>query len=346
MADVVGRRARVVRDLCRSHDPAIQWRTRALALGKPRTESSMRALEARVKESDRVRTLLTQGLVPHRSGQFGGVYRYWQGIHWGLLAIAELGYPPNDPTLAAIIERALSMWLLPKYDTPVQVDPSTPGRSTGEGVPLIAGRYRRCASQQGAALLYATRLGYADRRARRLSALLRRWQWPDGGWNCARSPEATTSSFMETLLPLRGLAAYAAAAGSPAARRSALHAAEVFLQRGLFRRRRDGRTMRPDFLRLHYPLYWHYDVLGGLKAMAELGVVGDPRCREALDWLESRELPAGGWPCDRRFYRVSDDYRFGCEYQEWGATNSRRPNEWVTTDALYVLRSAGRWTPS
>jgi hypothetical protein len=104
-------------------------------------------------------------------------------------------------------------------------------------------------------------------------------------------------------------------------------------------------VMRSDFLRLHYPLYWHYDVLGGLKGLAELDLLTDPRCQEALDWLESRELPSGGWPADARYYRVSPSYRFGCEYVDWGAPDPSRANPWVTTDALYVLRVAGRFAP-
>ncbi|HZY69552.1 MAG TPA: hypothetical protein VFF67_01045 [Thermoplasmata archaeon] len=237
------------------------------------------------------------------------------------------------------------MWLQPKFDRTVRIDdPSSVGRN-GTGVPLLAGRYRRCASQHGNALLYAARLGPLDGRTRHLAELLQRWQWPDGGWNCALSARGDTSSFMETLLPMRGLTAFATRTKSPAARRAALRAAEVFLGRGLFRRRSTGTVMRADFLRLHYPLYWHYDVLGGLKGLAELGLLGDPRCREALEWLEARELKDGGWPADARFYRVSSEYRFGCEYVNWAPPRRQRRNDWVTTDALYVLRAAGRWSP-
>ena len=272
---------------------------------------------------------------------FGGIYRYWQGSHWVLASLADLGYPAGDPALAPFLDRALSMWTDPRYDRTFRATPET-AKSYPKGVPLLRGRYRRCASQQGNALLYAVRLGPLDERAHRLARLLQRWQWDDGGWNCSRSPDAHTSSFMETLTPMRGLAAYAARAGSTSARRAAERAAEVFLERRLFRRRSDGRVMRPDFVRLHYPLYWHYDVLGGLKGMAEVGRLDDPRCREALDWLEERELPAGGWPADARYYRVSREYRFGAEFVDWAAPGQGRRNDWVTTDALYVLRAAGR----
>ena len=47
------------------------------------------------------------------------------------------------------------------------------------------------------------------------------WQWPDGGWNCDREPAADTSSFFETLLPMRALWAYASATGDDVARAAA-----------------------------------------------------------------------------------------------------------------------------
>ena len=274
-------------------------------------------------------------------GSFGGVYRCWQGTHWALTSLADIGYPDGEPALRPTLERALSMWTQPHYDRTVRATAATVG-TLRNGVPRFHGRYRRCASQQGNALLYASRLGRATAPAGHLAALLARWQWDDGGWNCARSPSAHVSSFMETLTPMRGLAAYAAASGSSKALRTAEHAAELFLERRMFRRRKDGSVMRPHFLQLHYPLYWYYDVLGGLKGIAEVGRISDPRCAEALDWLEQRELAKGGWPADARFYHVSDAYEHGAENVDWGAPSRVRPNDWVSTDALFVLRAAGR----
>ncbi len=233
------------------------------------------------------------------------------------------------------------MWTRPEYDRTCRVRNAAELKAT-RGVPLFRGRYRRCASQHGNALLYLSRLGFADERARHLVRLLERWQWEDGGWNCSKAADAHVSSFMETLAPMRGLAAYAEETGAERARCLARRAAEVFLSRHLFLRRSTQTVMRPDFLRFHYPLYWHYDVLGGLKGLAEVGLLSDPRCREALNWLEGRELPQGGWPVDARYYHTSVHYEPGAEYVDWGAASRRRPNDWVTTDALYVLSEAGR----
>ena len=121
----------------------------------------------------------------------------------------------------------------------------------------------------------------------------------------------------------------------------------MFLCRRLFRKRTDGKVISPHMIRPKYPRYWHYDILGALLAMAEMGLINDPRCAEALDLLERKELPGKGWAAEGRFYKVSSNMdtteRFGSTSPvDWGGIGSRRVNEWVTADALYVLCAAGR----
>jgi hypothetical protein len=89
-----------------------------------------------------------------------------------------------------------------------------------------------------------------------------------------------------------GLATYARRKSQATAMQAAERAAEVFLRRKLFRRASDGRVINADFVALHYPLYWHYDFLGGLKAMKQVGRISDPRCIEAIDLLEPRSVNA------------------------------------------------------
>jgi len=141
---------------------------------------------------------------------------------------------------------------------------------------------------------------------------------------------------------MRALAAYAAATGDDGARRAADRAADVFLERQLYKRRSDGRVIHPEFTMLHYPLYWHYDVLAGLKALGEIGRAVDPACDDALDLLESKQLPDGGWPAERRYYKHSTTVALGNDDVDWGGTSTRRMNPWVTVDALAVLRASGR----
>jgi hypothetical protein len=244
-------------------------------------------------------------------------------------------------------DQVLDCWLNDSFYMEFESKSAVPKHRSAEGVPIIQGRHRRCASQQGNALYSITRLGLADYKSDALAERLMHWQWPDGGWNCDRKPSAHISSFNESLLPMLGLAAHAERSGDNAARAAAMKASEVFLSRRLFKRRTDGTVISPHMLRPKFPRYWHYDYLGALKAMAEMGLIKNPRCADALELLERTELADGGWAALGRFYKVSQSMdvgtRFGSISQvDWGGSGNRRVNEWVTTDALYALRAAER----
>ena len=203
-------------------------------------------------------------------------------------------------------------------------------------------RARCCASQEAYAVFDLLTLSLADSRTKELVERLLRWQWLDGGWNCDKRPAAINSSFSETLIPLRGLALHAWLTGDACSRDAAARAAEVFLQRRLFKRRRDGQILAPDFIRLHYPCYWHYDILFALKVMAEAGFIRDERCADVLDPPASKRLPDGGFPAEFKYYRVAETHVSCGSPVGWGVTSARQMNEFVTAEALGVLAAAGR----
>jgi hypothetical protein len=332
----------VCETLLHSREPSIQWKVRVLALGEDAGSRPLRRLQEEIRRSPRAKALLARR--DHRGRLLGDrdPYTKWQGAHWVLAALADIGYPSGDPSLKAMKDQVLDRWLGPTYFR--EFDATTKAATyRGTGVPRVRGRYRRCASQQGNALYSLLKLGLEDPRLEALVERLLHWQWPDGGWNCDRSPTADTSSFWESRHAMLGLALYADRAHAPAAREAARHAAEVFLSRQLFVEKHSGRVMNQAFLALHYPLYYAYDILGGLKAMAEIGLIGDPRCRRALDFLEAKQLPGGGWAADRRLYKVSSAIEPRADSVDWGGARKASINEWVTTDALYVLGAAGRW---
>jgi hypothetical protein len=313
-------------------------------LDEERDSGPIRRLREQIRTAPRTRSILRERTRPGgRSPR--GVYHKWLGCHWALAALADLGYPDGDPALRPPIDRAMKLWLGSGYYQEFRPRSRAAADAHPGSVPLMNGRYRRCASQQGNALYYATSLRLAPESADRLAERLIHWQWPDGGWNCDRNPGADTSAFAETLTPMLGLCTYGKVRRKPEALAAARRASEVFLRRGLFRRLKDGRIMHADFPRLHYPLYWHYDILGGLKALARMERVRDPRCAEALDLLEAKELPEGGWPAEGRHYDLPDERaRRGTDRVLWGDTR-RSFNEWVTADALGVLHAAGRYDP-
>jgi hypothetical protein len=302
-------------------EPALAWKLSVLLQdAQPGSVQAERA-RAEVREAALVKTLIATCDIQHSP------YKKWDGAHWVLAILADLGYPAGDETLRPFMENSFNAWL---------------SKAHAKNIRMIAGRIRRCASQEGYAIWYSLRLGLADGRTDELVSRLLKWQWPDGGWNCDKHPEADSSSFMETLIPLRALALYAQISGDPKVKAAVERAAEVFLKRQLFKRQRDGSVMDQHFTRLHYPVYWHYDILFGLKVMAEAGYIGDTRCRAALDLLASKRLADGGFPAEESFYRPTRPQLSGYSPVSWGGTSKKAMNLFITADALFVLRAAGR----
>lgn len=315
----------VIIALLNSEEPAVSYKVRVNVLGQDSESVACRELRQAIQRSPRVQQLLGErdaaGKIPHHP------YTKWVGAHWVLADLADIGYPPRDETLLPLREQVYE-WLF--------------GQSHEKGIKTIAGRVRRCASQEGNALFSLLALGLADKRTDELARRLRQWQWPDGGWNCDRKPEARNSSFMESLIPLRGLALHARRSGDGESRAAAERAADIFLKRHLFRRQADGSVIHEDFLRLHYPCYWHYDILFALKVLGEAGFIRDERCREALNLLEAKRRPDGGFPAEKAYYRVTEKPVSGRSPVSWGGTSNKRMNEFVTVDAVFALRAAGR----
>ena len=328
--------------LASSDEPALQFKIRVHVLSEDPESKSIQDLQQDIKQSSLIRTLLGPYKTDEIQSQFQRIYKKWTGPHWALASLADLGYPSSDADIKPLRDYVLDGWLDPFYKKTIQFNKTPSYAKMKEAVPVIQGRARRCASQQGNALYSSLVLGFLDERCHELADLLIRWKWPDGGWNCDKRAEANQSSFWESLLPLRGLIAYSQMTGDKRAANVVAEAAEVFLKRKLYRRLSDGTIMNKQFTQLRYPNYWRYNILIGLKVMVEGGFIEDPRCDQALDLLESKQLSDGGWPAEDRFYQTNKPEISGYSNVDWGGVNKRKMNPWVTADALAVLQSAGR----
>ncbi|MFZ1023886.1 MAG: hypothetical protein WAN87_07110 [Thermoplasmata archaeon] len=185
------------------------------------------------------------------------------------------------------------------------------------------------------------RLGMADDpRVRRIAHSLVRWQWPDGGWNCDSSERARHSSFYESLATFWGLNEYLKATNDDTVRTAIDRAAELFLTHRLFRSCHGEKVIDPRWIRLHYPVYWHYDILQVLRVLDRAGKLGDPRTREALDLVESKRAEDGTWHSEGRFWRRGPMSAANTEVVDWGGAG---PNEMITLNALRGLAGSGRY---
>lgn len=293
----------------------------ALSLTDPRVKKVMEEVRSSPLVAFLLGTLTENGEIPFHA------YSKWRGSFWTLLQMVDLGYPPGDSMLVPLMEQSHT-WLL---------DPSFLKR-----VLQINGRWRRCALQEGGSVLADVHFGFVTSKTEELVEQLLKWQWPDGGWNCDKKPLASHSSFYETWIPLRALNAYEQVSRDARVRLSVEKAAEVFLRHRLFKKSTGEDIILPNFTQLAFPAYWHYDVLVGLLLMDEIGRLSDPRCKDALDWLESRQLPGRGFPADVKYFTTSVKAASGVSPVNWGALNIRKQNDYITVRSLGILKKAGR----
>ena len=290
-------------------------------LGQTERSAEVRAAKRQIPRGARLRGLLAG---QRADGGFGvHWYKKWAGATWRLVSAVELAVPPENRAARRAANHVLARLPLTRTE-PHQ----------------IQGRFRLHASVIGNPLAACSRLGMAhDPRVRRIAHSLARWQWPDGGWNCDSSVDARHSSFYESLAPLWGLSEYLRATNDDTVRAAVNRAAELFLRHRLFRSCHGEDVMDPRWIRLHYPVYWHYDVLQGLRVLERAGKLGDPRTREALDLLESKRAGDGTWHVEGRFWHGGPVNAANTEVVDWGSSG---PNEMITLNSLRVLTRAGR----
>lgn len=315
----------LVASLTSSAEPSIRYLMKVFVGDEPLSSPGMTALQEEIRTSPRVQTMLA-GRKPD-GGLPVQAYAKWKGAFWTLLQFVDLGYPSGDETLLPLREQILS-WLL--------------DAARLKKIPQLKERWRRCALQEGGSVFALVRLGLADERVTQLVELLHKWQWQDGGWNCDKKPEASHSSFNESLIPLRGMNAYSQVSGDPRAKAAAERTAELFLVHRLYKHRGRDEEITPEFTELAFPSYWHYKFLAGLMAMQEVGALGDPRCSDALDLLESLRLPDGGFAAPGKYYTRTQSAVSGVSPVAWGTVSKTKNNEWITAQALGVLHQAGR----
>lgn len=310
-----------VRWLLQSNDPSVRYLALTDLLGETERSPEVRAAKQQIPRGPRLRALLSG---QQADGGFGvHWYKKWAGATWRLVSAVELGVPSNSSAARRAANHVLSRLPLSRSD-PHQVH----------------GRFRLHASVIGNPLGFCSRLGLADDpRVQRIAHSLVRWQWPDGGWNCDASEDARHSSFYETLATLWGLNEYLRASNDGGVRVAVERAAELFLKHRLFRSCHGEEVINPRWTQLHYPVYWHYDILQALRVLDRVGKRNDPRTQESLDLLESKRAQDGTWRAEGRFWHRGPVNAPNTEVVDWGTDG---PNEMITLNALRVLVGSGR----
>jgi hypothetical protein len=317
--------------LLASDEPVIRYRTRTWLLDQPEADLSVRSERERLTAGVGIAALLDFASVATADP-----YRKWAGLHWRLISLADFGFPADRPDIRARLDEGIDRelaWIAKPREL--------------EGQPRVNGLYRTHASIHGNAVYVASRLGRADdERVRQLVGKLLEWQWPDGGWNCDKRASGYRSSFHESWATALGLAAYHHALGGAAdglagdALTAAERTAELLLEHRLYRTLDGTRQLHSSMAALHWPAYWHYDFLGGLRVLRATGALRDQRASSAVDHLESKRRPDGSFDAARSWWLAPTRPTAPVDVFDWGKGGS---SETLTIHALSILKAAGRW---
>src|SRR5260370_9078162 len=130
---------------------------------------------------------------------------------------------------------------------------------------------------------------------------LGKYERDDGGWNCEtedyRNGETVHhSSFMSTIEPLWAFCTLDRQKWPRGGREAVERAAEFMLIHRLYKSDKTGKGIRSEWTQLHFPMFYFYDILHGLRALSSLGYGGSGRTSEARTLVLPKKLLDGTWP--------------------------------------------------
>ncbi|WP_436927277.1 hypothetical protein [Halosimplex amylolyticum] len=302
-------------------DPAIRWQVKRDLLDEPVAE--VEAERERVARSGWGQRLLDEQDPDGRwagsdgEGEYYGLYTpKWTSTTYTLLLLRRTGLPAQHPAVSrgcrALVEGC--RW---------------PG--DGHVYPWLSETADACVDAMILGLLEWADYDAPEERSELLTSLLDE-QRADGGWNC--DAESSVGSVHTTISTLEALHCRrenlsSGGAGELATVEDAMASGrEYLLERSLFRSRRTGDVIRPEFTRFSFPPRWFYDVLRALDHLQASSAPTDPRAGDAVDLLREKRRADGTWPLQNRHP--------GRVYFEMETVGE--PSRWNTLRALRVLR--------
>jgi hypothetical protein len=268
-------KAEALRWLLEPADPPIRMFTLTDVLGKPSHDEEVKTIREKTRDYGPVQDL-------KRAQTTGG---YWMpedscydpkfsATVWQLMLLAEMGVQ-RTPWIESAIERVFRQHLMEDRSFDHEV--------------CFTGHMLRT-------LLV---LGYGDDpRVRRALEWLPELQLDDGGWNCDYPKyNPSHSSFMSTIDPLWAYSEIPRFQLTRKLKRSLERGAEFLLEHRVYKSDRDGqpvelRRKRPSsddplfttglITRFHFPMYYYYDALHGLRVLTGLGYGDDERISDAV----------------------------------------------------------------
>jgi len=123
----------------------------------------------------------------------------------------------------------------------------------------------------------------------------------------------------------------------------------------LYKSDRTGKVIDEEWTRLHFPLFYFYDILHGLRVLADLGYGGDERISDPLQLIKQKRLADGTWPLEGSYinairWNYMKDPTTGAWHEEKRENTAEIPqiyhqlgrvgerNPWITLNVLRILK--------
>ena len=287
--------------LLKNENPGVRYWTLTDILEKSKSDAEAVAALNGIESWDPIAEYLRE---QHPAGYWGDgedvYWPKWRATVWALMLLAELGVPRTNPSITRGAEYFLRVmdgqdrsWPPPKYSE----EDLRGWRLVWE--PCVTGNMARTLAEFGFE---------SDPRVREMFEWLVKNQRDDGGWNCetedSREGEAVHhSSFMSTIEPLWAFSSLDPQKWPRGGREAVERGVEFLLMHRLFKSDKSGKVIRQEWTQLHFPLFYFYDILHGLRVVTALGFGGDERTKDARDLLLSKRLPDGTWPMEATYLR-------------------------------------------
>jgi hypothetical protein len=208
----------------------------------------------------------------------------WTSTHYTILDLKNLNISPGNKAVKETLHHVLK------------------NEKGPDGGIYPIGTIKRCdVCVNGMFLNYACYFKVKENDIRSIVDFLLNEKMSDGGFNCQSNKKgAKHSSLHTTISVLEGIFEYERN-GYTYRLKELKHAAvtshEFILMHRLFRSDKTGVIIHPDFLKLHYPCRWHYDILRAMDYFQHAKINYDARMANAIEVILKKEpiKDSGGW---------------------------------------------------
>lgn len=319
--------------LLESRDPSVRSQAMTDLLGKSESDQEVVATVKKIPNSSHVRKVLSSQTKAGHWSPNDDCYRpKWTSAVWQLALLGELN-APHDSRIKAEVERFFD---LHQIENGAFVCPPKGTKGTRWEEPCLTGNMIRT----------LIKLGYSnDHRVQKAIDWMPKAQLEDGGWNCDHPEKKVKhSSFMSTIEPLWAYSEVPRRKWTRKMKKTIDDGAEFLLMHHLYKSdNHHWQETYPMFTKLHFPMYYFYDILHALRVLTKLGYGNDKRTRSAVQLLLSKRRPDGRWNLEGDWYREGDYFYPSGKGRKAPVPIEKigEPSKWITLNSLRVLTKTG-----